>query len=426
MLSRMNALFRFLKKERDYLRELSPDQRRLLFSTFLFGLAQPMITVFSNTFLWRQSGDGIVLAVFGIGQYIGLSIGFLANGFFLKRIRPTTMFLFGCILQGAVPVLLVFMGARAEELAFPLGLSLGLSSGLYWGNRNLLTSVFTQGETRFKYISVEMTFGLLSSVIAPAAIGWFLVFGEQTGWYATDAAYQVTAMIGFALMTIGGIRVAGVRRAFERIEGLFIARASRSWNRMRLLDFVNGFTDGFERVIPLLILLLFLGKEDSVGFVQSGAAVLSMVGMYLAGKRVKHKDHARIVGVWTAVTSVGKTIFALGFSAAAALAFHALNGLVMSFRWASLAAVMYEAVDREPGDGLSKRYRYLMDREFFLNTGRVSGLLLFIGLYAASATFTIRYGLVFAILLQIVMILGVRAVTRLVPHERVDLPASEV
>ncbi|MFA5945376.1 MAG: hypothetical protein WC802_00500 [Patescibacteria group bacterium] len=413
-----------INKELHYLQGLSADQRQLLLSSALFGLAQPMITVFSNTYLWRQSHSPVTLAVFGIGQYAGLCFGFLLNGFGLQRFRPTTLFLAGCLLQGVVPVLLVSAGVNAAIFAPLFGFALGSAGGFYWGNRNLLTSALTNSVQRFKYISLESTFGLASSVLAPVLIGWFLVFGEHTGLYAAQSAYEVTAVVGFFLLAVAGWCVSRIHHAFEPLKKLFIEKRSSRWQKMRLLDYVNGFTDGFERVIPLVILLLFLGKEDSVGTVQSVAAILSMLGMYIAGKKVKHKDHARIVGMWTLVTGAGKTVFAVLFSTIGALIFHGLNALVVSFRWASLAAVMYETIDGEPGAGLAKRYRYLMDREFALNAGRVSGLFVFIGLFTVSAAFTMRYGLLLSILFQCVMILLVKIVSRAVPHEDGVVSAS--
>ncbi len=412
-----SRLIAFVRKELAYLNELSADERKLLSASVLFGLAQPMINVFSNTYLWRQSGNAVVLAVFSIGFYAGLCVGFILNGLGLRRFKPTTLFFLGCVLQGAVPVLLVYAGASADELALPLGLMLGVSGGFFWGNRNLLTSTVTSDTDRFKYISLDTAFGLGAAIVSPLIIGWFLVFGEKTGLYATQSAYEVTAVFGFLLLALGGYSVARIKRKFEKLKGIFLDKRSSAWQKMRLLDFVNGFTDGFERVIPLLILLLFLGKEDSIGVVQSAASILSFLGIYAIGKKAKHKDHARIIGLWTVVTSVGKAIFAILYSSAGALIFHGFNGLVLSFRSASMSAVMFEAVDREPGTGVSKRYRYIMDREFVLDIGRVLGLLAFIGLFTYSASFTVRYGLLLSIGTQLLMVILVKVVTKLVPHE---------
>jgi len=420
MFSRLTA---FVRKELAYLSELSADERKLLSASILFGLAQPMINVFSNTFLWRQSGNAVVLAVFSIGFYAGLCLGFLLNGLGLKWFKPTTLFFLGCALQGAVPVLLVYAGASADELALPLGLALGVAGGFFWGNRNLLTATVTGGTDRFKYISLDTAFGLGAAIVSPLIIGWFLVFGEKTGFYAAQSAYEVTAIFGFLLLTVAGSRVARIKRKFEKVSGIFLTNRSPAWQKMRLLDFVNGFTDGFERVIPLLILLLFLGKEDSIGVVQSAASILSFLGIYAIGKRARHKDHVRIIGMWTVVTSVGKAVFAILYSSAGALIFHGFNGLVLSFRAASMSAVMFEAVDHEPGEGISKRYRYIMDREFVLDAGRVLGLLSFIGLFTWSASFTVRYGLLLSIGTQLLMVILVKVVTRLVPHEEVPITA---
>lgn len=65
-------------------KDLSKKQTRLRFSYFLYALASPMVVVYANTFLWRQDRDPVTLAIFNIGMYAGLSLGFLLNAYALR------------------------------------------------------------------------------------------------------------------------------------------------------------------------------------------------------------------------------------------------------------------------------------------------------------------------------------------------------
>lgn len=407
----------FFRKELVYLRELSQDQRFLLGSTFLYALALPTITTFSNTYLWRQSKDPVVLAIFNIGYFAGLSIGVFLNGLLLRWFSPQKLCAVGCLLQGLVPMVLVFLGAEAETYVVALGLTLGISGGFYWGNRNLLTSQVSQGESRFKFISLENVLQISAAVLAPLAVGWFLVLGEQTGAYSVQSAYQWSAIVGFFLLLLSGWCVAGVAQVFAPVKRLFLSRPSQAWNRMRVLDFFNGCTSGVEASILFFALLVFLDEENAIGTLLSFTAILAVLGMYTLGKRAKHRDHAAILGLWMAVTLVGKIIFAVLYSAVGAIILQTLEGLTRSFRWASMAAVLYETLDaQKPCKKTNERYAYLMDREFVLNVGRVSALVVVVLVYQQAPEILIRYGLFAIVGTQLIMILLTRQLTRDVSH----------
>ncbi len=411
------TLRQLIAQEQAYLRELSSDQRRLLWSSLLYGLSAPMVVIFTNTYLWRQSSDPIVLGLFNAAFTIGLSIGFLLNGWLLRCARTQTLFFLGCALQGIVALALVLLGSQSAPLAIPLGVAIGIAAGIYYGNRNLLTSALTVGPGRFKYISLETAGGIATAISAPLAFGLFLALGERFGWYGAEGAYRAAALSALVIELSAGFVILRVAHPFKPLAQLFVRRPSRVWQCMRALDFFNGLEDGFESLVPLLMILLFLGREESVGLVVSGAAALSMIGIYFLGKRLKHRDHTWVVGAWTGVTFLGRLPFILVPSAIGVLIERATNGLTGSFRWASLGAIMYEAIDHEhAGRAVEARYAFLMDREFFLNVGRTAGLLLVAGAFVIAPRTTIQLGLVVIIIPQLAITFLTRAITRELPH----------
>lgn len=416
----------FLKKEKEYLNVLPRDQKRLLFSFFLFSFAAPMIGLFSNTYLWRQSEDPIVLVLFNLGFFFGLSIGFFFNGLMLKRHSPKLLYGFGASVQGIVPILLVLLGTQAAGFSLPLGIFLGIAGGFYWGNRNLLTSALTVGPKRFKFISLETTLSLTASILSPMIIGWFLSFGIIFQLYSERFAYAVTAVIALILLILSGGITARIKQSFPRVKKLFLSNPTSEWRQMRRLDFFNGFTHSIDASLTIIILLIFLGEEGTIGSIVSATAILAAVGMYLVGKRADHKDHFGILSVWVFLTSIGKIFFISLFSIVGVLVQQTFNGLTRSFRWASMAAVMYESIDiQNPKQGQQERYAFLMDREFYLNTGRVFGLILFIVFYINFPEPTIRFGFLLTSVSQVLMLLLVRLLIKKIVHKKTILPAID-
>ncbi|MEK7620356.1 MAG: MFS transporter [Patescibacteria group bacterium] len=398
------------------LKSLTKFQKRLLASFFLFGLAAPMVVVYANTFLWRQSADVVVLAIFNIGNYAGISLGFLFNAYLLRFFESGKLYALGCLLQGVVPILMVAMGAQADTYALGLGFILGIAQGFFWGNRNALTSKFTQGPQRYQFISVETAIGILAGVISPLLIGWFIAFGETLPTYTVDQAYQITSVIGFVLLLISGFLAWPFAMEPFTPKHFFLTKASSLWNKQRLVEGVNGIASGIESVLPLVIILLFLGQEEAVGSVKAMTAILSAVAIYAIGKRVRHNHHALLFSLWILLNLTGGIIFAIFYSPGAALTLFILGGLVGSLRWSSFAAVMYEIVDKETGREGSHRFLYLLDREFFLNAGRVLGLGLLVLVYWYSPEALIRFGPIGIALVQIPTLLLLHNLTKNISH----------
>ncbi|MBI2484595.1 hypothetical protein HYW18_00325 [Candidatus Uhrbacteria bacterium] len=417
----MLRILNFFRREWAYLCEVSVDQRRLLGGAFLYGVATPVVYVFSNTYLWRQSADPIVLALFNTGFFGGLWFGFLGNGLLLRRFASPRLYFLGCLLQGLVPITLVTLHAKADSVALLLGLVLGVAGGFYWGNRNYLTSELTVGPRRLKFISLESTATLLAAVLSPVITGWLLVLGERTGWYTTQSAYQVAAGFAFVVLIVAGLLVAHITHVLPPLEHLRIHSRRGRWNQLRLLEVFNGFVDGLEGAIPLVILLTFVGLEHAIGTIDSLAAILASLGLYLIGKWARHDHHINLLRLWVVFTFLGRALFSLLYSTAGALVFYTVEGFVGGFRWNSMVSVVYETIDREQdGQASARRYAYLTDRELFLNAGRVSALLLFIVLYANAPEFTIRYGLLLGLAAQIPLL--VLAKKQIRPRAQLDSP----
>lgn len=394
------------RRERAFLSELPSKERGLLGGSFFYALAAPILIVFSNTYLWRQAPDAVVLALFNLGFFAGLPIGFYVNGFLLRRFASSRLYLLGCLLQGLVPIALVVLEAQAGEYALGLGLALGVAAGFYWGNRNFLTSRHTAGPKRFKFLSLEMTGVTIASILSPILIGWFLVLGERTGWYTAQSAYEVAALFALIVLVIAGVCVARTISERDTIHSLTIRHPSRDWNRLRVIEVLHGAVSGLEAVIPIVILLLFVGLEDSVGAVKTYTAVLAALSLYVVGRRVQHRHHASVLGIWTMLTAIGRGLFALLHSLFGALLMFTADGISGSWRWASATAVMYETVEAEVNGGNGeRRYAYITDREFFLSVGRVGMIALLVLLLSIAPEATIRWGLLLAILFQIPLVL---------------------
>ncbi len=396
--------------------DLNAHQKRLLTSFFLFGLAAPMASVFTNTFLWRQSNDLMTLAIFNIGIYITLALGFLMNAYLLRYIQSGRLYGLGCLLQGIVPLIIILLGRDAKTFALPLGLALGIAQGFFWSNRNALTSKLTQASSRYQFISIETALGLLAGIVSPPLIGWFIASGATHATHTVNQAYVITSLIGLALMVAAGVLAWSFNIEAFKVKQIFLKHASPLWHLQRIIEIVNGVSDGIMVVLPLIIILLFLGNEDAVGLIQAATAILSASVIVAIGKRVRDNDHAMLFAIWILCNLLGAMFFAMFYSPSSALISFFLSGLVAAFRWSSIASVMYEVIDHEVVQSKTHRYIFLVDREFYLNFGRVVGLILLILAYRYSHEIVIRYGLIVLILIATPLVPLIKETTNRLAH----------
>lgn len=408
----------WFRAQKTHLKTLTKPERDLLLSFFLFALAAPLVYTYTNTLFWRLSHSPATLIVYNLGFYLAISFGFLLNGLLLRWSETPILYLLGAIVQGLVPLSVVLLGDQALNLTFVFGLISGLAAGFYWANRNYLTSKLTSSRRRFYFISMETALGTIASILAPAAIGWFLI--------SSPSAYLAATVIGLVIMAIAGWIVvrSPLPECINPIKRLWLKHPDPAWSRLRRAECFNGMIDGVENVLPIIMILTFLGGEEALGTVNSLSAVIATALIYTAGRRLGHRHYFLLLSLWVVATIFGTATFALLFSTAGVLIYVLVSACMDGFRWTSLATIMYETVDESAGQGTAHRYVYIMDRELFLNGGRVAVLLLLALGFAFVPSLTLRFGLLLILIGQGALLLIIKPLTKHIKNKTLLTPTA--
>jgi YQGE family putative transporter len=143
MLDKLLARYRIEKSHFD---ELGDTAKLLFYSYTLFLLSYPMMGTFLNAYLWRQSSDISLIAIYNLGFFVALPIGFYLNGMLLRTISLLRLYWLGTILQGLAAFLTIFLPSANLNRIFVYGLMFGLGGGIYWANKNYLSLKITRGK----------------------------------------------------------------------------------------------------------------------------------------------------------------------------------------------------------------------------------------------------------------------------------------
>lgn len=341
------------------------------------------------------------MITYNVGIYIGVALGFIANRTLLLRFPARALYQISCVLQGIVPLILVWFSPKSPTSVLGLGLCFGLSAGLYFANRNFFTSLITKGKHRFTFLSLDTAMATLSAVMSPLLVGWYLTFAQVERHVATGTAYLHTTIVGFAfLLCAGAFIYVPEGEAQQSTKRIFIGNASKRWNAVRLMDFVGGLAHGVFMTIPFLAALTLLTAEVSIGKMQSGATLIGALSIYLVGKYRTKIPHGALIGIWLGVSAIAGGLIAFAFSAWSVVTAAILAGAVGPLYRTSTAHLMYEAVDKESG---AERASFLLDREIFIDAGRVVALIgCGIALYF-SYDATLRYGYLYATVIHVAL-----------------------
>lgn len=399
-----SALF---QTEKNHFNRLSEYGKDLVTSYFFYSLASPIYVIFTNAFIWRETHNVAILAIYNLTIFAGSSIGYFLNWLCLKKLYPPQMYFIGAFTQITSVALLVFFGVVNTYGAAIIGLIYGISSGLYWANRLTLTlRIVSRSENRMYFTSLDQTFNSLSGIVIPLLVGLIIVFGENNNFYSPTEGYYIVVLLGMVAIYLAGIQVHKIQLKLPSISEIILKKTTAKWNKIRTMVFVSGVLYGIIAFVPTLLVLKFIGREDALGIVQSLSAVIAAIVIYNLAKRIKTKQRLFVYGAGVFLGLLASSNHALLFSTAGVFIFFIFISFATPLMNMSYFSFLYDSIDEESKEK-NNHYAHIFDAEVFLNLGRITGILLFLLLLLAiSESFALRFSLLFFTLLQIVLLVA--------------------
>lgn len=357
--------------------KLSSESRRLLLSILLFTIALPLLSVFVNSFLWRNSQSVEVILIYNMATFIGMPLGFFINSWLLKKYASKTLYFWGSLLQGLIVAGILFMPASGIGLITISGVAMGFVSGIYWANRIMINLYSTTSHQRTYFISLELILVTLMGILMPLFTGWFIVSGEHffTNWSQT--AYQFLALIVIVVMFFCGRIVLGNKVVVPRMTEIVSLKATTRWRKMRFLSLIAGMVHGMEVVLPGLLVLLLVGRERSLGTVMAVSGLFVSIALYQIAKKVGKRYRIRTFTMAVVLSVSASLMIGSNYTAVGAILYFILNSFASTFRGTILGPVGLDVIMAESTRHKTHSYLYLADREFYVNVGRniaLSGL----------------------------------------------------
>ncbi len=363
-------MFIRINKEIEHFQKLSESAQKLAVSYFLQGAAYPLVSTFINAFIWRQQQEPASVALYNLGNFIGLPLTFYINGLLLRKFKINQLYFIGAILTAISAALVIFYQQFSPIYYLIYGCIYGIGNGFYWANRNFLTLKETKSHERNYFIGLNFSVDTVTSIIIPFIIGWLIVLWSNS--------YQMMIVLAFLMFLGAGLVVLKNHYASPVVPFIFVKNLTQRWTGVRFLTVVIGAAEGIFFFLPTLLILLKLGSEGILGTVNSIIAILSAALIYFYGRKAQIRHQKPIFLVNLIVGLFSSLIIAVYYTWLGVFIYTTISSLVVTFAWLTSDPMVMDITDAEVGQDEKKRYSMVFDRELFLNIGRWMSVLVFL------------------------------------------------
>ncbi|MNX49609.1 Major Facilitator Superfamily protein [compost metagenome] len=389
-----------LKTEIGHFKSQTHNFQILMLTNLVYAIVLPVIDIFVAAYVMRSSNDPVKVVIYQLTIYAGIPLTFLLNGFLLKHFNIRKLYSAGMMLSGVS--MMIMMSLKTLDLVGigVAGITMGLSFGFYWSNRDYLALAITNDSNRNYYYGLETFFYTIIAVVIPITIGWFI---ESSGDEAQiHTAYLIITGIVFLVTVVASIVCfRGTFQNPEQKKYVFF-KFHQLWYKLLSLSLLKGLVQGFLVTAPAMLIMLLLGKEGALGTAQSIGAVIAAVIMYVLGRITKPSDRIKIFSAGLSLFALGAVINGFLFNQTGVIIFILLLLIAKPLMDLAYFPIQFKVIDIVSKIEKRGEFAYILNHEAGLFAGRFLGAGTFLVLaYTISTEIALRYAIVIVAILQL-------------------------
>lgn len=392
-----------LKKEIEHFRAQDHNFKILVWTNMVYALVQPVIDIFVAAYIMRNSNDTSKVVIYQLCIYTGIPLTFLINGFLLKYINIRRLYAIGMMLSGVSMIIMMSLKDLDLTGIGVAGITMGLSFGLYWSNRDYLALSITNDNNRNYYYGLETFFYTIIAIMVPAAIGWFIQ--SKDGDQEKHLAYEIITGVVFAITILASI-VCFQGRFHNPTEKKYIYfKFHPLWHKLLALASLKGLAQGFLVTAPAMLIFKILGEEGALGKAQSIGAILAAVIIYFIGRFSKPADRIKTFTAGLVLFALGACMNGILFNKVGVVIFLLLLLIAKPLMDLAYYPIQLRVIDIVSKIEKRSEFTYILNHEAGLYMGRLFGAGTFLLLYfVISEDVALRYAIGLIALIQLLSI----------------------
>ena len=389
-----------LKQEIIHFRNQPHNFRILVLTNLVYAFVLPVIDIFVAAYVMRSSNDPNKVVIYQLTIYTGIPLTFLLNGFLLKHFNIRKLYSAGMMLSAVSMVIMMSLKSLSVVGIGVAGLTMGLSFGFYWSNRDYLALAITNDGNRNYYYGLETFFYTIIAVVIPVTIGWFIE-GWGGGTNVHGAYLVITGLVFLVTVVASIVCFRGTFTNPEQKKYIFF-KFHPLWYKLLSLAMLKGLAQGFLVTAPAMLIMLLLGKEGALGSAQSIGAVIAAVVMYILGRLSKPEDRIKIFAAGLGLFALGAIVNGLLFDSTGVVIFILLLLIAKPLMDLAYFPIQFKVIDIVSKIEKRGEFAYILNHEAGLYTGRFLGAGTFLMLaWFVSTEAALRYAIIIIALLQL-------------------------
>jgi YQGE family putative transporter len=327
--------------------------------------------IFVSLFFYIASGSISKMALYGIGQYLGLILVSVLLVKLTRKTSPKTLFRFGIVLSALFYATLTLLGHGVSGLAFFLGLFNGVAIGIYWfGNNTLAYDVVEPSERNHYY-------GLNFAIMSGANVVMPFFSGELISHIHGSLGFKVVFMIAFALLVVAFYSARKLSTTASMgdvsiIKSILLPLESKNWMLMSVALALRSMNQVAQSLGIIVLVVLATHNAGDQGLIASVISIATATASMVAGriKPVWRKIGMRIGAIGVVAATL---ILLISHSLLEIILFGLLSGLTYPGLFVPLSTVALDVMD-EDENAEANRGGYVLSREISINLGRLVGV----------------------------------------------------
>lgn len=367
----VNLMLKYLNIE-----EHGKDLYLLLLIGWLYSIGLFLSNTFVNIYLWRQTEDYFVIAVYQLAIYIAKTITFIVAGKIVKKIDRIIVLRLGVTFLSLFFLTVLILQEKASVFNVLLGILIGIGYGFYWLAFNVLTFEITEPFNRVFFNGLFGSLQSTSGMIGPLLAGTIISRME------THAGYMTIFSISFSLFLLAVVISFFLQK--RETDGIYNLPAvaleifrNRDWRQILIANFFRGVRDGVFLFVISIWIFLATRDEFSLGMFNLLLNGSSLVVFILLLKWLKHKDRKTFIFIGASIISFAIWILLTDISFSRLLLYALIVGIGFPIIIVPFQSLTYDIIGKGY-DAKNLRIEYIVMLELFSNMGSILSITIFI------------------------------------------------
>ncbi len=354
---------------------MSKKAKILLAVSAVFTLAMGLSNVFVNIFLWKKSGNFVVIAQYNLMHYFFVPVTFIFAGWLSKRKNGIWALRLGIVFFIIFFGLILLLEKNVTVYVFPLGILFGIASGFYWLAFHVLSFDFTSTGDRDTFNGFNGSISGICGAAAPITAAYIINKNINSMGYTIVFAmslilFVILILISFLLKT----EHYGKRLDFKHVSG----GNCQDWKKLRKAIAAWGFRDVIIGFLIVVLVFKATGSEWAVGQFSLYASLISSTAYLIEQKFIKPRLRLLSMLVGAILLFIAVWGLVLKISYGSLLLYVILDAAFTPFFLVPMSSASFNIISLRHEEDL--RVEYIINKEISLNAGRIVSAVILISL----------------------------------------------